>query len=119
MVSAMLAVIFGAFGAHQIKSVISPSMLEIWHTAVEYQFYHSLALILCGILSMSNLNVRPISPALFFTGILFFSGSLFLIVLLSVHGAAPRLIGILTPLGGVCFIAGWLSLIFLRPVNKA
>jgi len=119
MVLAMLAVVFGAFGAHQIKRVISPSMLEIWHTAVEYQFYHSLAIILCGVLSRSNFNVRPISPALFFTGILFFSGSLFLIVLLSIHSTAPRLIGVLTPLGGVCFIAGWLSLIFLRPVNKA
>ena len=105
--SAAIAVVFGAFGAHGLKKTLSESMLIVYRTGVDYHLMHSLALLAVGILILL-LNERiwlKRSAMLFMIGIVLFSGSLYL---LSVGG--PRWLGPITPLGGLSFIAGWLSL---------
>jgi uncharacterized membrane protein YgdD (TMEM256/DUF423 family) len=109
---AALAVILGAFGAHALKEILTPDQLMTFETGVRYQFYHSFALVACGML-FSNYPFRQIKTAfwLFLVGILFFSGSLYAITLMKANGAGSLgPIGIITPIGGLLFILGWLML---------
>ncbi len=105
MVGAMLgflAVGAGAFGAHGLRRVLSETDLGIYQTAVTYQFYHALALVLYG-LWMRQHAAAPGWPAVAFVlGVAVFSGSLYLLVLSGV-----RSWGMVTPIGGVAFLAGW------------
>lgn len=101
-----IGVALGAFGAHALKTRLSPEMLAVWRTAVEYQFSHALALLLLGVLA----RVWPELPlnvagGCFALGVLLFSGSLYALVLTDV-----RVLGAVTPVGGLLFLAGWLSL---------
>ncbi len=110
---AALAVILGAFGAHSLKPLLSEVQLETYQTAVSYQFYHSFALLAAGII-YQYLPFRLIKlGALFFAvGIVFFSGSLYLITALKLNGEVGiGGLGIITPIGGLMFIAGWVTLI--------
>ena len=102
-VNMFLAVALGAFGAHGLKSRVSAELLTVWQTAVLYHLAHALGLLLVGLLA-SHLPVKAAGWTLF-TGIVLFSGSLYLLVL---TGFRP--LGIITPLGGVAFLAGWLLL---------
>jgi uncharacterized membrane protein YgdD (TMEM256/DUF423 family) len=104
--SMFIAVAAGAFGAHGLKHLLSADMLAIYHTAVEYQMYHSLGLILIGLLQTNNDNtaIRR-SGWLMLTGIIIFSGSLYL---LSTSGILW--LGAITPIGGLCFLAAWFNL---------
>ncbi|TAM10135.1 MAG: DUF423 domain-containing protein [Nevskiaceae bacterium] len=100
-------VVCGAFGAHALRARLAPDLLAVWHTAVEYQLFHALALIAVAILMW----VRPmpwlgVAAACFALGVLVFSGSLYLLVLSSV-----RVLGAVTPIGGVLLIAGWIALL--------
>jgi uncharacterized membrane protein YgdD (TMEM256/DUF423 family) len=108
----MLGVIAGAFAAHGLKPKITPQNLEIWHTAVQYQFYHVFALLfLTTILWRLNESLTKLIYYLFTFGIIFFSGSLYLLAtedLLGLH--ISHVIGPITPLGGLFFIAGWATL---------
>lgn len=99
-----LAVSLGAFGAHALKKVLSPEMLTIYHTGVEYQFYHALGLLIVGLIGF-QVKSRYIgwSGILLTTGIILFSGSLYALALMGIKG-----LGAITPLGGVSFIAGWI-----------
>jgi len=96
----------GAFGAHALRTRITPDMLDIYETAVRYQMYHAIALLLAGFMAL-----RLYSPALtaagllFLAGIVIFSGSLYLLAL-----TGARWWGAVTPIGGLAFLAGWLSL---------
>ena len=105
---AALAVIFGAFGAHGLKSKVSPEDLIIFETGVRYQMYHALGLVLLGLLGMiTSFSISQL-PALFFViGIIIFSGTLYLIPLTGI-----RWLGAITPIGGIAFIAGWFMLIY-------
>jgi uncharacterized membrane protein YgdD (TMEM256/DUF423 family) len=105
--SAMLAVAFGAFGAHALKGRLDDYAMGVFHTAVQYHFYHSLALLAVGILAVSQPQTTLLKTSgwMFFIGILIFSGSLYL---LSISGV--RWLGAITPLGGVAFLAGWACL---------
>lgn len=101
-----LAVAIGAFGAHGLKSHLSEAMLQTWKTGVEYHFYHALGLLLIGVLSVSMPTQLLNWSALFlFAGIVLFSGSLYILAITGI-----KWIGAITPLGGICFIAGWLLL---------
>jgi len=114
---AMLAVVLGAFGAHSLKSSLSEKMLQIFETGVRYQFYHSFALIIAGILHASYPAKQVRLAATFFIiGILLFSGSLYAMALLSINSVGIGPIGIVTPIGGLFFILGWLFL--LLGINK-
>ena len=101
-----LAVAIGAFGAHGLKSKVSNEDLIIFETGVRYQIYHSIALIVIGVMIYIVPNLRlNIIGYLFTFGILFFSGSLYTLVLTNL-----RWFGAITPIGGLCFIFGWILL---------
>jgi len=108
-----LAVALGAFGAHGLKKIVSSENVATYQTGVQYQMYHALALILVGILSERIYNGFISSAGvLFVAGIIFFSGSLYLIVSMNAMSkTVPTAIGILTPVGGLFFILGWVCLI--------
>ena len=104
-ITGMLGVALGAFGAHAFKSFLEGSgRLDTYETAVKYMFYHSLALILVGILH-KEIPVSAINNAgwAFLIGIIIFSGSLFLLCATGI-----KVLGAITPIGGVAMIAGWL-----------
>ncbi len=107
---AALAVITGAFGAHALKAILPEAQLLVFETGVRYQFYHSFALLITGVafLSFPYKNLK-IATNLFIIGILFFSGSLYILPFLVVAGISPGIAGIVTPVGGLLLIAGWVS----------
>lgn len=96
----------GAFGAHGLKGRLSPDMLAVFETGVRYQMYHALALLVVGAL-MTRLEGRAIVVAgwSFTAGILIFSGSLYALALTGV-----TMLGAVTPISGVAFLAGWVAL---------
>jgi uncharacterized membrane protein YgdD (TMEM256/DUF423 family) len=100
-----VAVACGAFGAHALKPRVSADALAIWHTAVNYHAWHALALLGLGLLmlQMPDAGGLRIAAWLFAVGIALFSGSLYALAL----GAPPRT-GMITPFGGVAFIAAWI-----------
>lgn len=105
--AALLAVGMGAFGAHALRSHLDEAALAIYRTGVEYQMWHALGLGLIGILLERHPGNRQLLWAgwLMLGGIVLFSGSLYLLSLTKL-----RWVGIITPFGGVAFIAGWLLL---------
>ena len=107
--NAFLAVALGAFGAHGLKSKVSVEMLTVWQTGVQYHMFHALGLILIGILIYLLPQIGPLrlSGWLLFAGIVLFSGSLYALVLSGV-----RALGIVTPIGGISFLLGWLLMAF-------
>ncbi|MGN7760962.1 DUF423 domain-containing protein [Paenibacillus sp. 22594] len=104
---AMLSVGIGAFGAHLLKTVISEDNLKVYETGVHYHMIHALGLILIGLAAgqWGESSRLRLAGRLLTLGIIFFSGSLYV---LSITGI--KVLGAITPLGGVCFIAGWLCL---------
>ncbi|CAM2971855.1 DUF423 domain-containing protein [Paenibacillus sediminis] len=104
-VMAMLSVAIGAFGAHILKSHISSEMMEVYHTGVQYHMIHAIGIILIALAAGQWGESRKLlwAARLLFVGIILFSGSLYV---LSISGV--RILGAITPLGGVSFIAGWL-----------
>lgn len=103
---ALLGVAAGAFGAHGLRARLSADMLAVWETAARYQLYHALALLAVA-LAAARWPAAAWGAAgwLFAAGILVFSGSLYLLALTGV-----RWLGAITPLGGLCFLAGWAAL---------
>jgi uncharacterized membrane protein YgdD (TMEM256/DUF423 family) len=98
-----LAVALGAFGAHSLKSTLElRGMMDVWNKAVLYHFIHAIALFVLALYSTSNRGAWW----LFFAGIFLFSGSLYIMALTNL-----RWLGAITPLGGLCFLAGWAWLI--------
>ncbi len=100
-----LSVAFGAFASHALKQKLTERALEIWETAIQYQMYHVLALILVALLLTRTKNPDPFlttAGIAFIVGIALFSGSLYA---LSLSGI--KWLGAITPLGGVAFIIGW------------
>lgn len=109
-INAFLAVAFGAFGAHALKEKLSDKYLAIWETAVQYQMYHAIGLIVIGILMSPNIigHVSQLSWSgyLMLAGIVIFSGSLYV---LSLSGIG--ILGAVTPIGGVAFLIAWILVI--------
>ena len=98
-----LAVALGAFGAHSLRSTLEThGMLDVWNKAVLYHFIHAIALLALALYGTANRGAWW----LLFAGIFLFSGSLYLLALSNV-----RWLGAITPLGGLCFLAGWAWLI--------
>jgi uncharacterized membrane protein YgdD (TMEM256/DUF423 family) len=98
-----LATVFGAFGAHALKGQLSPDRLQVYETAVRYHFFHALGLMGIG-LTLRFVDAAPVRWAalLVLLGIVLFSGSLYTLTF-----GAPRLVGVVTPVGGLALIAGW------------
>jgi uncharacterized membrane protein YgdD (TMEM256/DUF423 family) len=114
----MLAVIAGAFGAHGLKAIITPQQLEVWHTAVEYNFYHVFALLFLAAFAKERNGWVNASYYLFTIGIIFFSGSLYLLACRDILHIEAKLIGPITPFGGLLFIGGWVSLAVAAAKSK-
>ena len=102
-VAGALSVVLGAFGAHALRATLDATALQTWHTAVEYQFWHALALLAVAQAPVSRL--RDAGAVLIGAGIVLFCGSLYALAL-----GAPRVLGAVTPFGGAAFIAGWIVL---------
>ncbi len=118
---AALAVGLGAFGAHGLKKIVPPETVTTFQTGVQYQMYHALALLVVAI-TFDKLSQKIINRAAvcFITGIILFSGSLYLLtVLKATDTVGLQGIGAVTPAGGLFFIAGWLFLFFgaIKKVN--
>jgi len=109
-----LSVALGAFGAHSLKKIVSPEAVATFETGVRYQFYHTFALLLIAVLYEKFPNKFLVwAGNSFLTGMLLFSGSLYLLALLNASSnVGLRKIGIVTPFGGLFFIAGWLFLMW-------
>lgn len=109
-VHGFLAVALGAFGAHALEDILDDYGLGIWNTAIQYQMLHAVALIAVGILMSKSLfgEVKKLKTAMicFNLGIVFFSGSLFVLALSGI-----KVLGAITPIGGVLFLVGWILVI--------
>jgi uncharacterized membrane protein YgdD (TMEM256/DUF423 family) len=109
-----LAVALGAFGAHGLKKIVDADTVAIYQTGVQYQMYHALALLAVGILAERVQNgILNYAGFLFIAGIVLFSGSLYLIASLkAMNKEISTGVGIMTPIGGMLFIFGWILLLF-------
>ena len=113
-IAALLAVAFGAFGAHALKTRIAPELMPVYRTGVEYHFYHALGLVLIGVAAFhlpDSAYLRSAGWAML-AGIVLFSGSLYLLALTGLTW-----LGAITPFGGTAFIAAWA--LFAAAVIKA
>ena len=111
-ISGALAVALGALGAHALKEVLDPSSLESYKVAVLYHLVHTLAL-----LALIQGNHKKVTVWFWTSGILLFSGSIYLLAVDELIGIKLSFLGPITPLGGLLFIAGWLSLIGSNETN--
>jgi uncharacterized membrane protein YgdD (TMEM256/DUF423 family) len=118
-VNAFLAVALGAFGAHALKDVLSEKMLETYQTGSHYHLIHAIALLFVGLLGdrlaseIRAVRLVRLVGILFVAGIFLFAGSLYTLAITNI-----RVLGALTPFGGVCFLTGWALLVValsLRP----
>ena len=105
----LIGVLLGAFGAHALAAKLSADMQAIWHTAVQYQFYHALALLAVGVLARQGMAGASVTTATvcFALGTLIFSGSLYVLAFSGI-----RWLGAITPIGGVLLIVGWAALLW-------
>jgi uncharacterized membrane protein YgdD (TMEM256/DUF423 family) len=106
--AALAAVALGAFGAHALKGRLSPEMLAVWHTAVEYHVFHALGLLAVGLVAaqLPESALLKWSGWLMLAGIVLFSGSLYALAL-----TGARWLGVVTPAGGTAFLAAWALLV--------
>ncbi|UMZ33128.1 DUF423 domain-containing protein [Priestia megaterium] len=108
VINAMLAVALGAFGAHGLEGKISEKYLEVWKTGVQYQMFHAMGLFVIAFLlnKFPQSSLLTASGWIMFAGIVLFSGSLYV---LSTSGI--KVLGAITPLGGVAFIVAWILIV--------
>lgn len=103
----VVAIVLGAFGAHALKEKLGVDELKTFETGVRYQMYHVIVLLIVNTYKEFSTKLKNGISFFFFIGILFFSGSLYMI---TIFGVNPKNIWFITPLGGVFFIIGWLKL---------
>ena len=108
-INAFIAVALGAFGAHGLKDKLDAHYLEIWKTGVTYQMFHAIGILIIGLLISKVAAASPQftwSGWLMLAGIIFFSGSLYVLSLTKIG-----ILGAITPIGGVCFLAAWILMV--------
>lgn len=105
--SAMFSVILGAFGAHLLEDRLTSDALDVYDTAVQYHMYHSIGILLIALLmdKLSSQKLAVWAARMHLIGIVLFSGSLYALALSGI-----KVLGAITPLGGVSFIAGWICM---------
>lgn len=113
----MVAIILGAFGAHALKKVLSVEQLNTFETGVKYQMYHALFLLFIGTTSVLADKAKKVILYLVVIGILFFSGSIYLLATNDLTSFDFRVIGFITPIGGLLLISAW-SLLFVGVYKK-
>lgn len=102
-----LAIILGAFGAHALKKILNPDQLNSFETGVKYQMYHALFLLFVGINSFNTLKEKIIIFYLTVVGVLFFSGSIYILTTSNITGIKSKIFGPITPIGGLLLIISW------------
>lgn len=115
-INAFLCVLFGALGAHGLKHTLTTDMLVIFQTGVQYHFYHALGLILVGLGLLTNLSqsrLLKLSGWLMFTGIVLFSGTLYIISVTGIRG-----LGVIAPFGGLSYMSAWLLFAYAAWTGK-
>ena len=113
----MIAIIFGAFGAHALKKVLSIEELSTFETGVKYQMYHALFLVLIGTLNELSQKAKKTIYNLVVTGVLFFSGSIYLLATNNLTSFDFKVIGFITPIGGLLLILAW-GVLFVNFIKK-
>nr|WP_299339599.1 DUF423 domain-containing protein [Allomuricauda sp.] len=108
----LLAVIFGAFGAHSLKKKLTPEQLQSFETGVKYQMYHAILLVSLGFFLEFNGAWQKYMALCFILGIFLFSFSIYALVLSASSGKKLKLLGPITPLGGLLLVLGWSLLLF-------
>lgn len=111
------AIILGAFGAHALKKVLTPVALASFETGVRYQLYHALFLLFVGMTALVDDAQKKQIFTMTRFGVLFFSGSIYLLSTSALTGIDFALLGIVTPLGGALLISAWIAL-FIRVYKK-
>lgn len=112
-VSGFITVVLGAFGAHGLKEILTSNQtMGIYNKAVLYQMFHTIAILIVGLLEINLGKSFNLTGIMFTSGILFFSGSLYILAITNM-----KWMGAITPIGGLCFLAGWLIL-FLHSINS-
>jgi uncharacterized membrane protein YgdD (TMEM256/DUF423 family) len=106
--SGAIAVVAGAFGAHGLRARVTADQLAAWTTASQYHLLHSVVLLAIALYATHSGETIKLQGSLFSVGIVLFAGSIYLLVL-----TGQRWIGPITPIGGLCLIAGWVSLLWL------
>ena len=109
----MIAIILGAFGAHGLKKVLNIEQLTTFETGVKYQMYHALFLLFIGTTTLINQKLKKTILNLTITGVLFFSGSIYLLATNSLTTIDFKVIGFITPIGGIFLIFAWFLLFFV------
>lgn len=112
LVLGVIAIVLGAFGAHGLKKVLQPEQLVSFETGVRYQMYHALFLLFVGNFSWLALKEKTIVFYLVLIGILFFSGSIYLLSTSVLTGLKTKFLGPVTPIGGLFLIVSWLYLLY-------
>ncbi|AKH37131.1 MULTISPECIES: DUF423 domain-containing protein [Nitrosomonas] len=115
-INAFLCVLFGALGAHGLKHTLTTDMLVIFQTGVQYHFYHALGLILVGLGLLTNLSqsrLLKLSGWLMVTGIVLFSGTLYIISVTEIRG-----LGVIAPFGGLSYMSAWLLFAYAAWTGK-
>jgi len=114
----LTGVAMGAFGAHGLKAILSAEMMAVYKTAVDYQMWHALGLGVIAVFSQLSPDSGHLNKAgwLMFSGILLFSGSLYLLATLNI-----KWLGMITPIGGLCFLAAWFYVLLFsyKSIEKA
>ncbi|MDR6999421.1 DUF423 domain-containing protein [Neobacillus niacini] len=107
-INAFLAVALGAFGAHGLKDKLDAHYLDIWKTGVTYQMFHAIGILVVGLLlaKVADSSLFTWSGWLMLIGIIFFSGSLYVLSVTKIG-----ILGAITPIGGVCFLAAWILVV--------
>lgn len=112
LVLGVTAIIFGAFGAHGLKKVLQPEQLVSFETGVRYQMYHALFLLFLGNFGWLALKEKTMVFYLALIGVVFFSGSIYLLSTSALTGLKAKFLGPVTPIGGLFLIASWIYLLY-------
>lgn len=112
-----IAIILGAFGAHALKEVLDANQLASFETGVKYQMYHALFLLFLGNSNMVSEKAKKNIYFLILSGVILFSGSIYLLATKNISNIDFSIIGIITPIGGLLMIIGWIIL-FLNIIKK-
>jgi uncharacterized membrane protein YgdD (TMEM256/DUF423 family) len=113
----MTAIILGAFGAHALKKVLTIDQLATFETGVKYQMYHALFLLFLGLNSHLSFKTKKTILALTIVGVIFFSGSIYLLATDSLNAFNFKVIGFITPIGGLLLILAW-SILMVHFLKK-
>jgi len=115
----IIAIVLGAFGAHALKKVLPVNALATFETGVKYQMYHALFLLFLGLNNFTSLKTKKILLILTIIGTFFFSGSIYLLATDTLTSFDFKIIGFITPIGGLLLILAWIGLFLSILKNKS